>query len=58
MGQTARTLTIVGENIVNEFKRFHGFVLGTEYGRGQIKLELRYWPERASVFDFQVQIIL
>lgn len=58
MGQTARTLTTVGENIVNGFKRFHGSVLRTECGRGQIKLELRYWPERASVFGFQVQIIL
>lgn len=37
MGQTARTLTIVGENIVNGFKRFHGFELGTECGMGTNK---------------------
>lgn len=58
MEQTARTLSIVSENTVDGFKKSHGFVLGTEFGRGQIKLELRCWPERASGFDVQVQIIL
>jgi hypothetical protein len=55
MEQTARTLSIVSENTVGGFKKSHGFVLGTEFGRGQIKLELRCWPGSRAVHEFRRQ---